>query len=155
VFPTKEKWARAFVMTGITIASADIDEVITAAAEAQRLFRDVGDRIWKANSLFIAGWRAIDGQILTETVGGWLSQSLELGRQAGDNHAIAHAELSLARCITATGILIGPSDSSRPATPHFAGWATSAVWGGPCTCAEGRSFRKETMWRLNDCSATA
>lgn len=97
LFPAAEKWARGFVMTGITIASADIDEVITAAAEAQRLFCDVGDRIWQANSLFIAAWRAMEQQILTDTVGGWLSQSLELGREAGDDHAIAHAELGLAR----------------------------------------------------------
>jgi hypothetical protein len=79
------------------LATAEPAEALGWARESLALFRQVGDRIRVANTLFVLAARSMDVGVADDEVQGWLAESLALGEAAGSDHERAHALLGFGR----------------------------------------------------------
>lgn len=97
-----QRWDRATALQGLGLAVADLPVALRFAQEAATLFRQAGDRMQLANTLYTMASRSLDAGVADDEVEAWLREGLALSEAVGDEHERAHALLGLAR-LAATG----------------------------------------------------
>jgi hypothetical protein len=90
-------WERARTLQALALATADPAEALGWARESLALFREVGDPMRVANTLFVMAARSIDAGVADDEVQRWLAESLALSEAAGSDHERAHALLGFGR----------------------------------------------------------
>jgi predicted ATPase/DNA-binding CsgD family transcriptional regulator len=90
-------WERARTLQGLALATAEPAEALGWARDSLALFRQVGDPMRVANTLFVMAARSIDAGVADDEVQGWLAESLALSEAAGSDHERAHALLGFGR----------------------------------------------------------
>jgi predicted ATPase/DNA-binding CsgD family transcriptional regulator len=90
-------WERARTLQGLALATAEPAEALGWARDSLALFRQVGDPMRVANTLFVIAARSIDAGVADDQVQGWLAESLALSEAAGSDHERAHALLGFGR----------------------------------------------------------
>jgi hypothetical protein len=97
LYGDQHPWERARALQGLALATAEPTEVLGWARESLALFRQVGDPMRVANTLFVMAARAIDAGVADDEVQRWLGESLALSEAAGSDHERAHALLGFGR----------------------------------------------------------
>jgi tetratricopeptide (TPR) repeat protein len=90
-------WERARTLQGLALATAEPAEALGWARDSLALFRQVGDPMRVANTLFVIAARSIDAGVADDEVQRWLAESLALSEAAGSDHERAHALLGFGR----------------------------------------------------------
>jgi hypothetical protein len=84
-------WDRALVMQGLASTSNTVGEALDWGRQSVALFRDVGDQMLAANTLFIMSLRATYAGIADDEVLEWLTESSALAEAAGSEGDRLHA----------------------------------------------------------------
>jgi predicted ATPase/DNA-binding CsgD family transcriptional regulator len=97
LYGDEHPWERARALQSLAIATVEPAEALGWARDSLALFRQVGDPMRVANTLFVMAARAIDAGVADDEVQGWLAESLALSEAAGSDHERAHALLGFGR----------------------------------------------------------
>jgi predicted ATPase/DNA-binding CsgD family transcriptional regulator len=97
LFGDEHPWERARVLQGLVLATVELAEALRSGRESLALFRQAGDHMRVANTLFVMAIRSIDAGVATDEVQRWLAESLALSEAAGSQHDRAHALLGFGR----------------------------------------------------------
>ncbi len=97
LFGDEHRWERAMAEQGLVLATVELAEALRWGRESLALFRQVGDHMHVANTLFVLAIRSIDAGVATDEVQRWLAESLALSEAAGSQHDRAHALLGFGR----------------------------------------------------------
>jgi predicted ATPase/DNA-binding CsgD family transcriptional regulator len=97
LFGDEHPWERARALQGLVLATVELAEALRWGRESLALFRQVGDHLRVANTLFVMATRSIDAGVANDEVQRWLAESLELSEAAGSEHDRAHALLGFGR----------------------------------------------------------
>src|SRR5262245_49500939 len=97
LFGDQQPWERAHALQGLALATVEPAEALRWARQSLALFRQVGDHMRIANTLFVAAARSIDVGVADDEVQRWLAESLALSEAAGSEHDRAHALIGFAR----------------------------------------------------------
>jgi hypothetical protein len=90
-FDDEHRWDRALTMQHLALAVAELPDAMRWGQASVALFRDVGDQMYAANTLFIMAQRSIYAGIDTDDVHELLTESQELADAAGSEEDRAHA----------------------------------------------------------------
>jgi predicted ATPase/DNA-binding CsgD family transcriptional regulator len=95
-FGPGQRWEQAATMQALANGSASLAEVLRWARASVALFREVGDLMCVANSLFVMAQRSIDAGIADDEVHQWLTESQDLAEATGSEDDRAHASVGFA-----------------------------------------------------------
>jgi predicted ATPase/DNA-binding CsgD family transcriptional regulator len=90
-FDDEHRWDRALTMQHLALVAAELPEALGWGQASVALFRDVGDQMYAANTLFIMAQRSIYAGIATDEVHELLTESQKLADAAGSEEDQAHA----------------------------------------------------------------
>jgi len=97
LFGDEHPWERARALQGLVLATVELADALRWGRESLALFRQVGDPMRVANTLFVMATRSIDAGVADDEVQQWLAESLALSETAGSQHDRAHAQLGFGR----------------------------------------------------------
>jgi predicted ATPase/DNA-binding CsgD family transcriptional regulator len=97
LFGDEHPWERARALQGLALATVELPEALHWARESLALFRQVGDPMRVANTLYVMAARSIDAGVANDEVQRWLAESLALSEAAGSEHDRAHALIGFGR----------------------------------------------------------
>jgi predicted ATPase/DNA-binding CsgD family transcriptional regulator len=97
LFGDQHPWERAMALQGLVLATVELAQALRWARASLALFRQVGDHLRVANTLFIMAARSMDVGVANDEVQQWLAESLTLSEAAGSQHDRAHALIGLGR----------------------------------------------------------
>ncbi len=97
LFDDEHPWERASALQALALATAEPAEALRWARKSLALFRQVGDHLRVANTLFVMAAMSIDAGITSDEVQRWLAESLALSEAAGSEHDRAHALMGFGR----------------------------------------------------------
>lgn len=98
-------WERAVTLQGLAQATGDLREGLRRGQESASLFREVGDHMFAANTLFIMAQRAMYAGIADEEVHAWLTESQALAEAAGSEEDLVHASVGFGQLAQLRGDL--------------------------------------------------
>jgi predicted ATPase/DNA-binding CsgD family transcriptional regulator len=133
LYGDEHPWERARALQSLAIATVEPAEALGWARDSLALFRQVGDPMRVANTLFVMAARAIDAGVADDEVQGWLAESLALSEAAGSDHERAHALLGFGRLAWCVATGTARCSCWRNACRSCAGSATSAAPVGDST----------------------
>jgi hypothetical protein len=97
LFGDEHPWERARALQSLALATVELAQALRWARESLALFRQVGDHMRIANTLFVMAALSIDVGVANDEVQRWLAESLALSEAAGSDHERAHALIGLGR----------------------------------------------------------
>jgi predicted ATPase/DNA-binding CsgD family transcriptional regulator len=86
-------WESALTMQNLVQATGELTEALDWGRAAVALFRDSGDAMYAANTLFIMAQRAMYADVADDEVHEWLSESRALAEATGSAEDQAHASV--------------------------------------------------------------
>jgi tetratricopeptide (TPR) repeat protein len=90
-------WERAVTLAALTQAHGRLTDALQCGRESVALFRQVGDHLYAANTLFIMAQRSIYAGIGDDEVHEWLTESQALAEDAGSEEDQVHATVGFAQ----------------------------------------------------------
>jgi predicted ATPase/DNA-binding CsgD family transcriptional regulator len=104
-FGDDEPWERAVTLQCLAQAVGDLGEGLRRGRESASLFRQVGDHMFAANTLFIMAQRAMYAGVADDEVHGWLTESRALAEAAGSEEDQVHASVGFGQLAQLRGDL--------------------------------------------------
>lgn len=92
-----DPWQSALTMQCLAQACGELSEALQWGHQSAALFRQVGDQMYAANTLFILAQRSIYAGIADDEVHQWLTESQALAEAAGSDEDLAHAKVGFAQ----------------------------------------------------------
>jgi predicted ATPase/DNA-binding CsgD family transcriptional regulator len=96
-FGGDQPWETALTMQCLTQAAGDLPDALRWGRSSVELFRQVGDHMYAANTLFIMAQRCMYAGIVDDEVHNWLTESRALAEAAGSDEDQAHATVGFAQ----------------------------------------------------------
>jgi hypothetical protein len=96
-FGDDHPWERAMTLQCLLQAHVEVTEALAYGRESVALFRQVGDRMFAANTLFIMAQRSIYAGIGDDEVHEWLTESQALSHEADSEDDQVHAMVGFAQ----------------------------------------------------------
>lgn len=90
-------WGSALTMQTLAMASGDIGDALRWGRRSVELFRQVGDQMYAANTLFVMAQRSMSAGVADDEVSGWLAESRDLADAAGSEQDQVHAKVGFAQ----------------------------------------------------------
>ncbi|MFG2044878.1 ATP-binding protein [Dactylosporangium sp. NPDC048998] len=91
------QWDSAMTMQALVQAAGELDDALRWGRRSVALFRQVGDQMLAANTLFIMAQRCMQSGIADDEVREWLTESQGLAEAAGSEEDRTHATVGFAR----------------------------------------------------------
>jgi predicted ATPase/DNA-binding CsgD family transcriptional regulator len=116
-FGEAHPWDRALTMQGLASASGALSEALQWGRDSVALFRNVGDRMYAANTLFIMAQRSIYAGVADDEVHAWLTESRALAEAAGSVADMLHATVGFGQLAWLRGDHDGAAELMQECLP--------------------------------------
>jgi hypothetical protein len=90
-------WERAVTLAALTQGHGGLTDALQCGRGSVALFRQVGDHLYAANTLFIMAQRSIYAGVADDEVQAWLTESQALAEESGSEEDLVHATVGFAQ----------------------------------------------------------